>query len=107
MLWNTYDFGTLFPATAAIFFITALVSFRVTGSVAGALAASLIKAGLFLFYFSVLFDEAYVLRDDQTYIRMARALAAKDVGVFNWWHHIPLLFASAGGPHFGYYIHNI
>ena len=105
-MWNTYDFGTLIVPTAAIFLITATVSFRATGSFAAAMAASLVKAGLFLFYFSALFNGQYTLRDDQSYIVYGERLYARDIGLFNFWQHLPFLFATAGGPHFAYYIHN-
>jgi hypothetical protein len=105
-VWNTYDFGTLIIPTAAIFFIAAAVSFRATGSFAAAAAVSLVKAGLFLFYFSTLFDDQYVLRDDQSYIAYGERLFAKGIGLSNFWEHLPFLISTAGGPHFAYYIHN-
>lgn len=105
-MWNTYDFGTLIVPTAAIFFVTAAVSFRATGWFAAALAASLVKAGLFLFYFSMLFDDQYVLRDDQSYIAYGERIFARGIGLSNFWEHLPFLFTTAGGPHFAYYIHN-
>jgi hypothetical protein len=105
-VWNTYDFGTLFLPTAAIFIVSAAVSLRVTGSVAGALAASLFKAGLFLFYFSMMFDDTYVLLDDQAYIRGGEELFTKGIGPFNFVERLPELLVMAGGTQFVYYLYN-
>jgi hypothetical protein len=106
-VWSTYDFGTLFLPTAAIFIVTAAVSLRVTGSFAVSLSASLIKAGLFLWYFSTLFDGTYGLLDDQTYIAKGEQFFAKGIGLHNLGDHWPLILSTAGGPHFAYYLYNV
>lgn len=107
MEWSTYELGVLFLPTAAIFFITAAVCLSVTRSVAAALTASLIKAGLFLFYFSMWFDGTYNLLDDFTYARESEALFAKGVGILTLGEDLPLLLATANGPHFLYYLYNV
>lgn len=103
---HPFDLALLLPPCLIIYFATLWVSFRVTGSVVFSLAAGLVKAGVFILYFGLLFDGTFTFLDDWAYLEGGGALYAQDVGLTNLAHNWAFSVATGGSEHFVYYLYN-
>jgi hypothetical protein len=101
-----FDFWLLLWPATLIFFITLLLTFRATKSPIVALLSGLLKSGIFIFYFSWIFDGTYTFLDDWSYLAGGQDLLAEQVGLTNLHQHWEYVTAVGGGSHFLYYLYN-
>ena len=103
---HPFDLDVLLGPYLVIALSTLWVAYKVTGSPVLALFASLFKAGMFLFYFGVLFNGTFTFLDDWTYLEGGADLYAQGVGVTNLAEYWEFALTIGGGDHFAYYLYN-
>lgn len=101
-----FDIEFLFIPTLVIFFATLLITFKVTRSLVFSMLAALIKAGVFMLYFGVLFDGTFTFLDDWTYLEIGRTLYEQNIGITNLMENLDFVQMLSGGEHYLYSIYN-
>lgn len=92
---------------ALFIFVTGFIlTLAATRSVMLSMFLPLIKAVVYVVYYVVLFDGTWTFLDDWSYLERGRTLLKHGVGIANFSVHLPLLFSTAGGKHFFYYLFN-
>lgn len=103
---HPFDLELLFTPGLVIFFATLWVAFKVTRSAGFSIAAALVKAGIFLVYFSMLFDGTFTFLDDWSYLEGGQELYAHGVGLTNLAENWQFALIIGGGDQFLYYLYN-
>lgn len=101
-----FDLSVILWPSLVIFGVTACVAFQVTRSPIFSLGAALIKAGIFLIYFSQLFDGRYNILDDWSYLEGGEELLSHAIGISNLVGNWDAAMAIGQGNHFIYYFYN-
>lgn len=95
-----YPFITIFMATFVISFIA-------IKSIALSFSCAIVKSGIFLIYFGLIFDGSYILLDDVTYIKGGIILASQGISFLNFFTHWDAVKSVAGGSDtVFYYLYN-
>ncbi len=102
-----FDIEILVTPGLVIFFATLLIVFKVTRSVIFSLSAALIKAGMFMLYFCLLFDGTFTFLDDWAYLEIARQYYDNDIGIANLTENLDYVMGLSGGEHYGYSLYNV
>jgi hypothetical protein len=103
---SPFPIDVLILPAAAIFLATVIVSLRATRSPVVALMLAFVKAGIFFWYFSFVFDGTFTFLDDWTYVNRGMELYRADVRLSNLAENWQLLLIIGGGDHFLYYLYN-
>lgn len=101
-----FDIQTLLLPSFTILALTLSVTYKATRSPTLSIFASLIKAGLFILYFSYFFDGTFTFLDDWTYIEIGKEINAKGIGLTNLDENLAQVMAAGGGEHFLFYLYN-
>lgn len=101
-----FDLGALAAPTSLVFTFALWASWCVTRSPLAALLLASAKAGLYLAYYTIVFDGQYTILDDWTYVERGAELLDAGAGWFNLIESLPLLLAAGEGNHFLYYLFN-
>lgn len=104
-----FDLELLFTPGLVIFLATLLIAFKVTRSIAFSISAALIKAGLFMLYFGLVFDGTFTFKDDWVYLDIARGLYHDNIGITDLMENENLDYIKGlnNGEHFGYSLYNV
>ena len=103
---NPFDLDVLIWPVMAIFFITLIISFWFTKWPAFSIFVAVLKAGIFLGYFSLVFDGTYTFLDDLSYLEGGNVLLLEGVGITNLAENWGFLRIIGRGDHFVYYLYN-
>jgi hypothetical protein len=103
---HPFDLELLLKPGLLIFTATLWVAFLVTRSSVFSLSAALIKAGIFLVYFGVLFDGTFTFLDDWVYVNGGVEVVAEGIGLSNLDENWDFVLMTGGGKHFIYYLYN-
>jgi hypothetical protein len=98
----------LYLPCLVIFFSCLLISFEVTRSVSFSVSASLIKAGIFIIYFGVLFDGSFTFLDDWSYLDLGVEMYYQRIDILDLITNddAEMLQSISGGEHYGYSLYN-
>ena len=91
-----YPIVVLLVPTLSIFLATLIVVYAVTRAAIISIAVAAIKSGIFVFYFSSVFDGTFTVLDDQTYVAQGIELFNQGIGLFNFLNHLPVVKATSG-----------
>lgn len=103
---SPFDLDTLIGPTAAIFFVTLLLTFQFTKWPVISLLVALVKAGIYIFYFGVVFDGTFTFLDDWSYLNGGSELINHGVGITNLAENWELTLTVGRGDHVFYYLLN-
>jgi hypothetical protein len=101
-----FDIEFLFIPTLVIFFATLWIAFKVTSSVVFSVSAALIKSGVFMLYFGLLFDGTFTFLDDWGYLDLGYHLYSDGIGISNLMENLDFIKMLSGGEHYGYSLYN-
>jgi hypothetical protein len=102
---NPFDINVLVLPAVTIYIVTIVVTWWATHSPIAVLAAAFIKTVFFVLYFGYIFDGAFTLLDDWSYLEGGESLNSMGITLFNLSQHWDSLTA-VGGNHFVYYLYN-
>ncbi len=102
----SFDLSLLILPSTLIFFLTLGVAFFVTKSIPLSIISALLKAGIFLIYFGVLFDGTFTFLDDWSYVQGGVAIVDEGIGLSNLAENLDFVFMTSGGEHIVYYLYN-
>jgi len=102
-----FDIELLVTPGLVIFFATLLITFKVTRSVVFSMSAALIKAGLFMLYFSLFFDGTFTFLDDWVYLDIARQFYDDGIRFTNFIGSVDYMRGFSGADHYGYSLYNV
>ncbi|MGH8144776.1 MAG: hypothetical protein ACREPY_00445 [Rhodanobacteraceae bacterium] len=92
--------------TAFIAGVGLFVSYAYTRRALLSYAIAIIKAGLFMLYFGVLFNGTYTFFDDWNYFNIGRRLAHDNIGILNFVSHYDQVVHTVTGWNVAYYVYN-
>lgn len=98
-----FDIDVLLLPASAIFCVTSWISIFFVGNPLLCTSLALVKTGLFVIYYSLLFDGTYTFLDDWTYLKVGEILLNQGIGATGF---SDLVFSLAGGQHIIYYLYN-
>src|SRR5688500_3249487 len=103
---HPFGLEVLLLPTFLVSAVAMVVSAIATKSPAFGIAAGLIKAGLFLWYFGYAFDGTYTFTDDRAYMEGGEDFIFNEVGLSNLWENMDLALLIGQGDNFLYYLYN-
>lgn len=104
---HPFGIDVLFLPGLAILAATIAVSALATRSPSFSSAAGLIKAGIFLVYFGLIFDGTYYFADDFEYLIGAEELLGREVGITTLYTDWLYILSVTNSQHFLYHLHNV
>jgi len=102
-----FSFGLLIIPGLVIFFATLFIAFEVTRTVSFSIVAAILKAGVFVLYFGLLFDGTFTFSDDWDYLDMANDMYDQDLGIADVIDNEDALQSISSGEHYGYPLYNV
>lgn len=103
---SSYDLDLLLWPAMLILFVTLVVTFHATRLPIISLISTLVKVGIFVVYFALVFNGTYTFIDDWTYLEGGSKLAEDGVGITNLHQNWEYALMIGGGDHFIYYLYN-
>lgn len=103
---NQYPIDALIWPAVAIFLVAVLVTIKFTGNPLLSVVVSLVKSGLFVYYFGFVFDGRYTFLDDWSYLEGGLKLSDYGIGVTSIVYEWDYLLMIGRGSHFVYYLYN-
>lgn len=103
---TAFELDVLLWPACFIFLLSLVISFKVTKMLAMSIFVALVKSGVFLAYFGILFDGTFTFLDDWRYLEGGEKLLYEGINLFNLADDWELILSIGGGNHVLYYLYN-